>query len=135
MKPEVGLRCRGQLPAPAENRLGAIINFGRNYQAGVPYSILDSDRVRVNRESPGAGICWGAFSTLHQLSLGVDDNKASVFLPGVCSIRDEHGQRAIVLIKVFNHYVDEHSWDGGKQFAVVARNAFQAAWPCAVAAK
>jgi hypothetical protein len=39
VNPEVGSRWRGQLPAPAENRLGANYQvFGRNYQAGVPDS-------------------------------------------------------------------------------------------------
>jgi hypothetical protein len=81
---------------------------------------------------PDALTCWGAFSTLHQQSLWVDSSARlnPIFLPGVCAITNGHGQKAVVLVKVFTHYVDEHPQEAGKDFMEVAWEAFKAVWPC-----
>src|SRR5262245_23508083 len=86
---------------------------------GIEAAGLNGDKVFMDtRKYPDVLTCWGAFSTLHQQSLWFDDEtrQTPIFLPGVCSITNRHGQRAVVLVKVFTRYVDEHPQDGGKDF-------------------
>ena len=86
---------------------------------GVEAAPLNGDQVFMDtRKYPEALTCWGAFTVLHQASLWFksSNNKEPIFLPGVCSITNGHGQKAVVLVKVFTRYVDEHPQDDGKDF-------------------
>jgi hypothetical protein len=97
---------------------------------GVEAARLNGDQIFLDSSKyPNALTCWGSFSTLHQQSLWFDD-ATPIFLPGVCSITNGHGQKAVVFVKVFTRYVDEHPQIAGKDFFAVAWEAFKAAWPC-----
>jgi hypothetical protein len=98
---------------------------------GIEAATLHGDDVYMDTAKyPNAFICWGAFSTLHQASLYFYEPNRPTFLPDVCPMRDNHGQKAVVLVKVFTHYVDEHPQDAGKNFIEVAWESFKTAWPC-----
>jgi hypothetical protein len=106
----------------------------RQYWRGVEEATMIGD-VLYNTDTskyPYANTCWGAFSTLHQEGLLVEDMETlvSMFLPGVCMTKNGHGQAATVLVAVFTHYVDQHPQVGGDRFVYVAWKAFKAAWPC-----
>jgi hypothetical protein len=97
---------------------------------GVEVARLNGDQIFLDTQHyPDALTCWGAFSTLHQQSLWFD-RAAPIFLPDVCSITNGHGQKAVVLVRVFTRYVDEHPQESGKDFLAVVWEAFKAAWPC-----
>ena len=77
--------------------------------------------------------CYGAFITLGQaISFMDSDEHEPLFLPNVCifSYYADRVPGVSVLVDVFIHYADSHPEDGGKDFIIVAWNAFKAAWPC-----
>lgn len=101
---------------------------------GIEAARLNGDQILMDTTKyPKALTCWGAFNALHQQSLWFYDDETRqtpIFLPGVCSITNGHGQMVVVLVKVFTRYVDEHPQDSGKDFLAVVWEAFKAAWPC-----
>lgn len=117
--------------AQAENGEISALEMRQECQ-GVESARLDGDELFINTSKfPHAMTCWGAFSTLHQLSLYyIGPHESPAFLKDVCPNKHGHGQKAIVLIRVFTHYVDENPREGGENFAFVAWKAFRAAWPC-----
>src|SRR5215813_2607977 len=73
---------------------------------GVEAAIINGDEIAFDTNNhPEVLTCWGAFSTLHQQSLWFDYGGAPIFLPGVCSTVNGHGQKAVVLVRVFSRYV------------------------------
>lgn len=79
---------------------------------------------------PEVLICWGAFNALHLEGLRVSENGSGIFLPDVCLVTDGHGQKAVVMMRVFTKYVDSHPEEGGKDFISIVWEAFKQAWPC-----
>ncbi|MGB6176906.1 MAG: hypothetical protein WBF43_11375 [Methylocella sp.] len=70
---------------------------------GVEAAPLHGDNVIFNTTKyPDVFVCWGAFSVLHQESLYYDEASPDnpIFLRGVCSLTEGHGQRVVVLVKV-----------------------------------
>jgi hypothetical protein len=105
----------------------------RQYCRGVEAETIRDDVIYTETSTyPYAATCVGAFNTLHQESLLVEDREtlASTLLPSVCLIKNGHGQAVTVLVAVFTHYVDQHSQQGGDMFFYVAWKAFKVAWPC-----
>lgn len=87
---------------------------------------------------PGILTCYGAFSALTQEIAFLNSQTVewrqtaeSLFLPGVCAFAAGDNSVSVkVTVAVFTHFVDEHPEQGGRDFFLVAWNAFQTAWPC-----
>ena len=76
--------------------------------------------------------CFGAFSALTQ-EIALLDNQTyeSLIIPGVCVFLAGNNRVSVkVLVAVFSHFVDEHPEQGGRDFFIVAWDAFKTAWPC-----
>jgi hypothetical protein len=72
------------------------------------------------------GFCWGAFASLQQISGFFPENGKQSLL-GCCPPPDS---TRLQYIKIFAKYVDEHPEFGEEDFAAVAIQALQAAYPC-----
>lgn len=71
-----------------------------------------------------AGICWGAFSALQELSgLADGDHRVLYFCPPENSTRMQ-------FIKVFSKYVDDHPETSHEDWTMMGLRALQAAFPC-----
>jgi hypothetical protein len=76
--------------------------------------------------------CFGAFSALTQEIAVLNSGTAeSAFLPGVCIFATGYDSVSVkLLVAVFAHFIDEHPEQGGRDFLLVAWNAFKTAGPC-----
>ncbi|MEJ6846716.1 Rap1a/Tai family immunity protein [Sinorhizobium fredii] len=96
----------------------------KSHCTSVAVSQLAPDgQVRIESSFP-AGVCWGAFGALQNISRFQDgDHRVLYFCPPEESTR-------LQFIRVFVKYVDEHPERSHEEWTTIGLNALQAAFPC-----
>jgi hypothetical protein len=105
----------------------------RQHCRGVEAATSSRGEISMNvTKYSNALTCFGAFSALTQ-EIALLDNQTyeSLIIPGVCVFLAGNNRVSVkVLVAVFSHFVDEHPEQGGRDFFIVAWDAFKTAWPC-----